>query len=83
MIREMYDCEVNKSFLVYTRSNNLVKEVEVNIKDLDKLKKEIKEYFKVVKGYFPKATSSKARCIDCCYKIYVLNNLLLENYLKN
>lgn len=68
MIKEMYDCKVNKSFLVYTRSNNLVKEVEVNVKDLDKLKKDIKEYFKVVKEYFPKATSSKARCIDCCYK---------------
>ena len=68
MIKEMYNCDVNKSFLVYTRSNNLVKEIEINVKDLDKLKKDIKEYFKVVKGYFPKATSYKARCIDCCYK---------------
>lgn len=68
MIKEMYNYEVNKSFLVYTRSANLVKEIEINEKDLEKLKKDIKEYFKVVKGYFPKATSSKARCIDCCYK---------------
>lgn len=68
MIKEMYNCEVNKSFLVYTRSANLVKEIEIDEKDLEKLKKDIKEYFKVVKGYFPKATSSNARCIDCCYK---------------
>ena len=68
MIKEMYNCEVNKSFLVYTRSSNLVKEIEIGEKDLDKLKKDIKEYFKVVKGYYPKATASKARCMDCCYK---------------
>lgn len=68
MIKEMYNCEVNKAFLVYTRSRNLLKEIEVNVKDLDKLKKDIKEYFKVVKGYFPKGTSSKSKCIDCCYK---------------
>lgn len=68
MIKEMYNCEVNKGFLVYTRSSNLVKEIEIDQKSLSKLQKDIKEYFKVVKGYFPKATSSKARCIDCCYK---------------
>ena len=68
MIKEMYNCEVNKSFLVYTRSSNLVKEIEIDEKSLGNLKKDIKEYFKVLKGYFPKATTSKSRCIDCCYK---------------
>ncbi|MCC3867945.1 CRISPR-associated protein Cas4 [Terrisporobacter mayombei] len=68
MIKEMYNCEVNKSFIVYSRSKNLVKGIEINENDLEKLKKNINEYFKVVKGYFPKATSSKSRCIDCCYK---------------
>lgn len=68
MIKEMYSCEVNKSFLVYTRSSNLVKEIEIDEKSLDCLKKDISEYFKVLKGYFPKATNSKSRCIDCCYK---------------
>ncbi len=37
-------------------------------KELKKLKKDIRDYFKVMEGYFPKATSSKARCIDCCYR---------------
>lgn len=68
MIQEMYDAKVTKGFLVYTRSANLVKEIEINSKDLDKLKKDIKEYFKVIEGYFPKGTSSKSRCIDCCYR---------------
>ena len=68
MIEEMYNCEVKKAFLVYTRSRNLVKEIDVDLKDIKKLEKDIREYFKVVGGYFPKGTSSKARCIDCCYK---------------
>ena len=68
MIEEMYDCKVEKCFLVYTRSSNLVKEFSVEEKDISKLKKNIKEYFKVMQGFFPKATPSKARCIDCCYK---------------
>lgn len=68
MIEEMYKCKVNKCFLVYTRSSNLIKEFNVEDKDILKLKKDIKEYFKVIQGFFPKATSSKARCIDCCYK---------------
>lgn len=68
MIEEMYNCKVNKCFLVYTRSSNLIKEFNVEEKELKKLKKDIRDYFKVMEGYFPKATSSKARCIDCCYR---------------
>ena len=68
MIEEMYNCKVNKCFLVYTRSSNLIKEFIVEEKELKKLKKDIRDYFKVMEGYFPKATSSKARCIDCCYR---------------
>ena len=68
MIEEMYNCEVKKAFLVYTRSRNLVKEIDVALKDIKKLETDIRASFKVVGGYFPKGTSSKARCIDCCYK---------------
>ena len=39
MIEELYNCKVNKAYLVYTRSRNMVKEIEINKKDLDKLKK--------------------------------------------
>ena len=44
------------------------KQIDVDLKDIKKLEKDIRESFKVVGGYFPKGTSSKARCIDCCYK---------------
>ena len=68
MIEELYNCKVNKAYLVYTRSRNMVKEIEINKKDLDKLKKDISEYTKVIEGYYPKGSKSKARCLDCCYR---------------
>ena len=46
----------------------MVKEIEINKKDLDKLKKDISEYTKVIEGYYPKGSKSKARCLDCCYR---------------
>lgn len=67
MISEMYGCEVNKGYLVYCRSKNLIKEIEIKENDLKKLKIEIKEYNNVLLGYYPKATRFKARCNDCCY----------------
>ena len=30
--------------------------------------KYIKDYKAVIGGHYPKATSSKARCVDCCYR---------------
>ncbi len=68
MIEEVYGKIVNKGYLVYCREGN--KLVEINITDEDKRSalKDIKEYFSVLTGYFPKATSYKSRCIDCCYK---------------
>ena len=36
--------------------------------NLDKLKKDISEYTKVIEGYYPKGSKSKARCLDCCYR---------------
>lgn len=68
MISEMYNKEVKKGFLIYCRSKNLIKEIEISNKDLNKLKKDIEEYVLVLGGYYPKATKSKLRCIDCCYR---------------
>lgn len=68
MIGELYNCKVNKGYLVYTRSKNLVKEIDINKKDLDKLRKDINEYIQVIEGYYPKGSRYKARCIDCCYR---------------
>lgn len=68
MIEEIYNTKVNKFFLVYLRSKNLIKEYALNDKDRKKHEKYIKDYKTVIGGYYPKATSSKARCVDCCYR---------------
>jgi CRISPR-associated exonuclease Cas4 len=68
MIEELYKSKVNKFFIVYMRSKNLLKEIEFDDKLRMKVTKYIQEYKKVIEGFYPKATSSKARCIDCCYR---------------
>lgn len=68
MIEDLYKTKVNKFFIVYLRTKNLLKEIELD----DRLRKNciqyIRDYRKVVSGFYPKATASKARCIDCCYR---------------
>lgn len=68
MIEEIYNTKVNKFFLVYLRSKNLLKEMEFDEKLRKKSIKYINEYRQVIQGYYPKGTSSKARCTDCCYR---------------
>ncbi|WP_300857708.1 CRISPR-associated protein Cas4 [uncultured Clostridium sp.] len=68
MIEDIYSVKVKKFFLVYLRSKNLIKEQEFDDKLRKKCKKYIEDYSKVISGYYPKATSSKMRCVDCCYR---------------
>lgn len=68
VIEDVYKAKVSKLFLVYLRSKNLLKEIEFDDKLKKKSIKYINDYKKVVDGYYPKSTSSKARCIDCCYR---------------
>jgi CRISPR-associated exonuclease Cas4 len=68
VIEDVYKTRVNKFFLVYLRSKNLLKEIEFDDKLRKKCVKHVDDYKKVIRGYFPKATGSKARCIDCCYR---------------
>lgn len=68
IIEDVYKVNVNKFFLVYLRSKNLLKEIEFDDKLRKKCSKYVDDYGKVIRGYFPKATNSKSRCIDCCYR---------------
>lgn len=68
IIEEVYETKVNKFFLVYLRSKNLLKEIEFEDKLRKKCMKYLEDYKKVINGLYPKGTSRKARCIDCCYK---------------
>lgn len=68
IIEEQFNCKVNKMFLVYARSKNLIKEIVLDDKTRKETQKALDQYKKVVSGYYPKSTRYKARCIDCCYQ---------------
>lgn len=69
LIQEHYNKPVNKGYICYTRSSNLIKEIEYSKSDKEKALKDLKIIHKIINtGYFPKATSSKAKCLDCCYR---------------
>ncbi len=69
MIRENYNIEVNRAYLCFTRSNSLVKEMEISASDFKKAEKIIEEIIDIIqKGLYPKTTRSSRKCVDCCYR---------------
>lgn len=68
MIKEVYDINVTRGYLIYCRSNNKIVELPITEKDERKLIDKIKQFQNVMQGYYPKATRYKARCDDCCYR---------------
>lgn len=69
LIEANYGKEVKKGFIVYTRSNNRVIELEFTDSDREKLKEIIRDMVVIIqKGFFPKKTKSRARCSDCTYR---------------
>lgn len=69
LIRENYQKEVKKGYLCYVRGRNLLKEVVFEDRDFQKAIGIINEILEVIqRGYYPKETKYRARCVDCCYK---------------
>ncbi|MDI9395604.1 MAG: CRISPR-associated protein Cas4 [Euryarchaeota archaeon] len=69
LIRENYSIDVNRAYLCFTRSNNLVKEMEITSSDFKKAEKIIEEVLDIVqKGLYPKTPRSYRKCLDCCYR---------------
>jgi len=69
MIKENYLKEVLHGFIVFTRSRNFLLKVPFGKSDFDSALKVLDEILKIVQtGYYPKKTSHKTKCIDCCYK---------------
>jgi len=59
LIRENYNIEVNRAYLCFTRSNSLVKEIEISTSDFKKADKIIQEILDIVqKGLYPKTSRS-------------------------
>ena len=69
MIRENFQTEVNRAYLVFTRSRNHIEEIPLTIKDFDKIRQYVDGILSIIdKGYFPKKTSTISKCYDCCYR---------------
>jgi CRISPR-associated exonuclease Cas4 len=69
LIEANYGLPVETGFIVYTRSNNKLVEIEFKDEDRDKLKEIIREMVLIIqKGFFPKKTKRTARCGDCTYR---------------
>jgi len=69
LIRENYQKDVNKGYICYVRSRNYLKEICFSEEDFKRGIEIIGEILTISQGSrFPKATSFKIRCIDCCYR---------------
>lgn len=69
LIKETYRKEAKKGFICYVRSASKVVEVAYKDKDFLETKEIITNVLQIMQtGYFPKKTSHRARCIDCCYR---------------
>jgi len=69
MIKTNYNIEVSRGYIVYTRSKNHIEEIVFKKSDYAKLLKYINEINMIITmNKYPKATSCKSRCNDCCYR---------------
>lgn len=69
LIREIYKKEVARGFMCYIRSKNKIVEIIYTQKDFLRAQEIISNMLEIIQtGYFPKGTSSRIRCADCCYK---------------
>lgn len=69
LVQEKYDVFVNKGYICFTRSDNYLHEVDILLQDKQKALDVIDEIFDIiVNETYPKATTSKAKCLDCCYR---------------
>jgi len=69
LIEKCFDRKVNKGYICYVRSDNYLKEIKITKRLKNNAIKYKNEILKIIKkGYYPKATNYKKRCIDCTYK---------------
>jgi CRISPR-associated exonuclease Cas4 len=69
LIEENFGKVVNRGFLVYTRSQHKLIEVEILPQHKAEVKAAAEEIFRIIdKNFYPKATKYKARCLNCTYR---------------
>jgi CRISPR-associated exonuclease Cas4 len=69
MIQENYNIEVNRGYICYIRSNNLVKQIDFTPSDFMKGVEIVESIIDIIdKGEYPKTSRNLRKCIDCCYR---------------
>ncbi|XRO74657.1 CRISPR-associated protein Cas4 [Methanocaldococcus sp. 28A] len=70
LIKENFGVEVNRGFVVYVRSGNLVKKINFKQKDFEDAVRFIDLIFDIIENEkFPMNIKvNKRKCIDCCYR---------------
>ncbi|MDO5656199.1 MAG: CRISPR-associated protein Cas4 [Flavobacteriaceae bacterium] len=69
LIEQNFQKNVNRGFLVYTRSKHKLIEVEVPETAKTEIKNSMIEMEKIInKNKFPKSTKYKKRCLNCTYR---------------
>ncbi|MEH6658121.1 CRISPR-associated protein Cas4 [Leeuwenhoekiella marinoflava] len=69
LIEELFDAEVNKGFLVYTRSKHKVVEVTIAKNSKNEVRESTQRMLEIIENNkFPKATAFKKRCLNCTYR---------------
>jgi len=69
LIRESFGCEVNRGYFVYLRSKSHLEEIRHAENDRRRAVLVLNEILEIIqKEKYPKGTSWRARCVDCCYK---------------
>ncbi len=69
LVMENFKTEVNKAFIVYTRSKNHLEEIQITQKNCDHAKIILDEIFDIINHeMYPNAKINKLKCADCTYR---------------
>jgi CRISPR-associated exonuclease Cas4 len=69
LIEDNFGKEVNRGFLIYTRSKNKLVEVNINQELKEKVKEDALSIIDIIENNrFPKGTTYKKRCTGCTYR---------------
>ena len=69
LIERVFNCEVNRGYLCYTRDNYRIVEVPITARQRSAALKAVDEVIAIIQnGYLPLPTSQPRRCVDCCYQ---------------
>jgi CRISPR-associated exonuclease Cas4 len=69
LIEKVYNCEVYRGYLCYTRENYKIVEVPITGRARSAAMESVNEVIDIIQnGFLPRATRQQQRCVDCCYQ---------------